>query len=95
MVTYIFSFLKRFLSVRTFATTDVKPYRRTNALTFGSFDASTSVVFSFTRSIEAIKLPNLLQTKVSSSALKVTLSFLLELFDVHDFETDISAEKNY
>ena len=91
MVTYIFPFLKVFLSVRTFATTDVKPYRWTNAPTSGSFDAITSTI----RSVEAIKLPNLLQMKVLSSARKVTLSFLLELFDVHDFESDNSEEKNY
>ena len=91
MVTYIFFFLKVFLSVRTFATTDVKPYRWTNAPTSGSFDAITSTI----RSVEAIKLPTLLQMKVLSSARKVTLSFLLELFDVHDFESDNSEEKNY
>ena len=95
MVTYIFSFFKRFLSVRTFATTDVKPYRGTNAPTSGFFDATTSTVFSFTRPVEAIKLPNLLQMKVLSSTIKLTLSFLLELFDVHDFESDNSEEKNY
>ena len=95
MVTYIVSFLKVFLSVRTFATTDVKPYRRTNAPTSRSFDAKTSKVFSFTRSVEEIKLSNLLQMKVLPSALKVTLSFLLELFDVNDFESDNSVEKNY
>ena len=95
MVTYIFPFLKLFLSVRTFATTDVKPYRWTNAPTFGSFDAITSTDVSFARSIEAIKLLNLLQMKMLSSALKVTLFFLLELFDVHDFESDNSEGKSY
>ena len=29
------------------------------------------------------------------SALKVTLSFFLELFDMNDFESDNSEEKNY
>ena len=33
--------------------------------------------------------------KVLSSALKVALSCLLELFDVRDFESDNSEEKNY
>ena len=33
--------------------------------------------------------------KVLFSALKVTLSFLLELFAVNDFESDNSEEKNY
>ena len=34
--------------------------------------------------------------KVLSSALKVTLSFLLfELVDVNEFESDNSVEKNY
>ena len=33
--------------------------------------------------------------KMLSSALKVTLSFHLELFDVNDFESDNSEEKNY
>ena len=33
--------------------------------------------------------------KVLSSALKLTLSFLLELFDANDFELDNSEEKNY
>ena len=87
--------MKLFLLVRTFATTDVKPYRPTHAPTSGSFDATTSTGFSFTRSVEAIKLPNLLQMKVLSSTIKLTLSFLFELFDVHDFESDNSEEKNH
>ena len=33
--------------------------------------------------------------KVFFSALKMTLSFLLELFNVNDFESDNSEEKNY
>ena len=33
--------------------------------------------------------------KVLSSALKVTLSFFLELFDARVFELDNSEEKNY
>ena len=33
--------------------------------------------------------------KVLSSVLKVTLSFLLELFDAKDFELDNSEDKNY
>ena len=87
--------MKLFLLVRTFATTDVKSYRPTHAPTSGSFDATTSTGFSFTRSVEAIKLPNLLQMKVLSSTIKLTLSFLFELFDVHDFESDNSEEKNH
>ena len=84
-----------FLSVRTLATTDVKPYRRANASISGFFAAKTSIDFPFTRSVDAIKSPNLLQMKVLSSAAKVTLSFLFELFDVIDFESDNSEEKNY
>ena len=95
MVIYIFPFLKLFLSVRAFATTNVKPYRWTNAPTFGSFVDKTFSDFPFTISVEVIKSPNLLQVKVLSSALKVILSFLLELFDIHDFESDNSEEKNY
>ena len=95
MVTYTFPFLILFLSVRTLATTDVKPYRRKNALISGSFAAKTSIDFPFTRSVDAIKSPNLLQMKVLSSAVKVTLSFLFELYDVIDFESDNSEEKNY
>ena len=75
--------------------TDVKPYRRTNASTFGSFAAKTSIDFPFTWSVEAIKSTNLIQMKVLSSALRVTLSFFLELFDMNDFESDNSGEKNY
>ena len=33
--------------------------------------------------------------KVLFAALKVTISFLLELSDVNDFESDNSEEKNY
>ena len=33
--------------------------------------------------------------KVLFSAWKVTISFLLELFDVNNFELDNSEEKNY
>ena len=33
--------------------------------------------------------------KVLSSALKVTLSFLLELFDANDFQSNNSEESNY
>ena len=33
--------------------------------------------------------------RVLSSALKVTLSLLLELFDANDFESDNSEEKSY
>ena len=33
--------------------------------------------------------------KVLSSALKVIFSFLFELFDVNDFESDNFEEKNY
>ena len=33
--------------------------------------------------------------KVLTSALKVTLSFLLELVDANDFESDNTEEKNY
>ena len=48
MATYIFPFLKYFLSVQTLATTDVKPYRRTDAPTSASFTAKTSEDFPFT-----------------------------------------------
>ena len=94
MATYIFLFLKHFLPVGTLATTDVKPYRRTNTPTSASFTAKTSKDFPFTWSVEAIKSPKL-QMKVLSSALKVTLSFFLELFDARVFESDNSEEKNY
>ena len=94
MATFIFLFLKYFLSVQTLATTDVKLYRRTNAPTSGSFTAKTSKDFPFTWSVEAIKSPKL-QMKVLFSALKMTLSFLLELFNVNNFESDNSEEKNY
>ena len=94
MATYIFAFLKHFLSVRTLATTDVEPYRRTNAPTSGSFTAKTSKDFPFTWSVEAIKSPKF-QMKVLSSALKMILSFLLKWFDVNYFESDNSEEKNY
>ena len=33
--------------------------------------------------------------KVLSSELKVTLSLLMDLFDMNDFESDNSEEKNY
>ena len=33
--------------------------------------------------------------KMLFSALKVILSFFLELFDMNDFESDNSEEKNY
>ena len=94
MATYIFLFLKHFLSVQTLATTDVKLYRRTNAPTSGSFTAKTSKDFPFTWSVEAIKSPKL-QMKVLFSALKMILFFLLKLFNVNDLESDNSEEKNY
>ena len=94
MATYIFPFLKHFLSVQTLATTDVKLYRQTNAPTSGSFTAKTFKDFPFAWSAEAIKSPKL-QMKVLFPALKVTLSFHLELFDVNGFESDNSEEKNY
>ena len=72
---------------------DVKRYRRTNAPISGSFTAKTSEEFPFTWSVEEIKSPKL-QMKVLLWALKVTLSFLLELFNVDDFESDKSEEKN-
>ena len=65
-----------------------------NAPTSGSLTAKTSKGFPFTWSVEAIKLPKL-QMKVLFSALKVSLSFLLELFYMNDFESDNSEEKNY
>ena len=46
-VTYISSFLKLLLSVRTLATTDVKLYHRTNAPTSEVFAAKTSIEFPF------------------------------------------------
>ena len=94
MVTYIFPFLKYFFSVRTIAKTDVKLYRRTNAPTSGYFTTKTSKGFPFTWSAEALKSPKL-QMEVLFSALKVTLSFPLELFDMNDFVSDNSEEKNY
>ena len=94
MATYIFPFLKRFVSVLTLATTNVKPYHKKNAPTYESFTAKTSKDFPLIWSFEAIKSPNL-QMKWLSSALKVTLSFLLELFDIKDFESDNSEDKNY
>ena len=93
MATYIFPFLKHFLSVQTLATTDVKLYRQTNAPTSGSFTAKTSKDFPFTWSVEAIKSRKL-QMKVLVSALKVAISFFLELFNVNGF-ADNSEEKNY
>ena len=94
MATYIFSFLKHSLFVRTSETSDVKLYRRTNAPISRSFTAKTSENFPFTWSVEAIKSAKL-QMKVLFWALKVTLSFLLELFNMNDFESDDSEEKNY
>ena len=91
MATYIFLFLKHFISIRTLATTDRKLYRRTNASTSGSFTAKD---FFVTWSAAAIKSPKL-QMKMSFSALKVTLSFLLELFDVNEFESGNSEDKDY
>ena len=87
MATYIFPFLKHFLSIETLATTDVKLYRRTNTPTSVSFTAKTYKEFPFTWSAEAIKSPKL--------QIKVLFSFLLELFDVSDFESDNSEEKNW
>ena len=87
-------FLKHFLSIITLATTYVEPYRRTNAPSSGSFTAKTSKDFHFTWSNEAIKSPKL-QMKVLSSAPKMTLSFLLELFYRNYFESDNPEEKNY
>ena len=94
MATYIFSFLKHSLFVRTSEKSDVKLYRRTNAPISRSFTAKTSENFPFTWSAEAIKSPKL-QMKVLFWAVKVTLSFLLELFNMNDFESDDSEEKNY
>ena len=51
--------------------------------------------FTFIQSVEGIKSRNLIQMKVLPSVLKVTLSFLLELFDMNDFESDSSEEKKY
>ena len=48
----------------------------------------------FLSHVEALISPKL-QMKVFFSALKVTLSFLLELFDMNHFESDNSEEKNY
>ena len=94
MVAYIFTFLKLFVSVWTLATTDVKPYRQTNAPTSGSFAANF-----YRLSFNMVCLSN----EITESALnegvilivKVTFSFLLELFDVNNFESDKSKEKNY
>ena len=47
MATYIFPFLKHFLSVQTLAATDVKLYRQTNAHTSGSFIPKTFKDFPF------------------------------------------------
>ena len=94
MATYIFPFLKYSFSVRILATTDVEPYCRTNAPTSGSFTAKTSKDFPFTWSVETIKSPKL-QMKVLSSAVKMTLSFLLKWFDANFFESDNFEEKNY
>ena len=83
-----------FFSVRILATTGVEPYRRTNAPNSGSFTAKTSKDFPFTWSVETIKSPKL-QMKVLSSAVKMTLSFLLKWFDANFFESDNFEEKNY
>ena len=40
-------------------------------------------------------LPNLLQMKLLSLALKVTLSFLLNLFDANDFQSNNFEKKKY
>ena len=87
--------LKHFLTVRTLATTDVKPHRWRNASTSRSFIAKSSMNFTFIQSVKGIKSRNLIQMKVLPSVLKVTLSFLLELFDMNDFESDSSEEKKY
>ena len=94
MSTYIFPFLKDFLSIRTWATTDVKLYRRTNPSTSGSFTIKTSKDFPFTWSVEAVKSPKL-QMKVFIWAMKLTLFFFLKLFDENNFELDNSEDKNY
>ena len=60
-----------FCSVLTLATTDVKSYHQINALTSGSFTAKSFIDFRFTRSVEAIKSPNLFEMNELSSALKV------------------------
>ena len=49
---------------------------------------------AFLSNVEALKSPKV-QMKVFFSALKVTLSFLLELFDMNHFKSDNSEEKNY
>ena len=51
--------------------------------------------FPFKRYGEAIKSDNLLGMKVLPSALKVTVSFFLELFAGNDFGSDGFEEKNY
>ena len=86
--------MKHFLSVRNLATTDVKLKQKKNAPTCGSFTAKTSKDFPSTWSFEALRSPKI-QMKVLFSAWKVTISFLLELFDVNNFELDNSEEKNY
>ena len=50
---------------------------------------------TFTQSVEAIKSTNLIQMKVLSSAPKVILSLLLELFNMGNFESGKSEENNY
>ena len=85
--------MKVFLFVRSLEANDVKPYR-SNKCTYFRI-RKTFADFPFTSTVEAFKLPNLLQMKVLSSALKVTLSFLLELFDANDFQSNNSEECNY
>ena len=94
MATYIFPFWKHFFSTRTMTKTDVRICRRTNAPTCGSFTAKHSKGFPFTWFVEPCQSPKL-QMKVLFVALKVTLFFLLELFDTNDFESDNSEEKNH
>ena len=93
MAMYIFPFLKYTFSVRILATTDVEPYRRTNAPTSGSFTDKTSKDFPFTWSVDTMKSPKL-QMKALFSAVKMTVSFLLKWLDVNYFESDNSEEKN-
>ena len=60
-----------FCSVLTLATTDVKSYHQINALSSGSFTGKSFVDFRFTRSVEGVKSPNLLEMNELSAALKV------------------------
>ena len=75
-------------------TTDAEPYRRPNTPISVCFTGKTSKDFPFTWSVEVIKSPKL-QMKVLSSALKMTIFFLFDLFDLNYFESDNSEEKNY